>query len=173
MLACPLTRPFLRAVKRPGTCAFKAWVWLLLCAVLLQGGAGAVVQVLGRAHTHTVVQAVPAPSWLGSFLAWRETRLQALQARSVFWHATAAPAGHHHDGLERHHHAPGDATVQAVDSAGSDATAGTSSAELAWGPTAEYCVGQAAPADAAWPDDTPSPAWSSALTRLPERPPRA
>jgi hypothetical protein len=160
--------------------AFQAWVWLLLCAVLLQGGAGAVVQVLGRAHTHHAVHAAPAPGWLDNILAWREARLQTLQSTGVFRHAAVAAVDHHHDGLERHHHGRDDTTVQAVDSASSDATAdsgqaGAGGAAPAWGPTADeraHLRAAALAADASW-RLAPQARWSSALTRQPERPPRA
>jgi len=165
------------ASRRSARPACQAWVWLLLCAVLLQGGAGALVQVLGRAHTHAAVSAAPAAGWLGSLLAWREARLQALQASVVFKHAAVGSAAHHHDGLERHHHEPGDATVQAVDSVSADATADSGpgsagSAASPWGPTAEYRASPDQQAGAVWPP-APPPVWTSALIRLPERPPRA
>jgi hypothetical protein len=136
--------------------------------------------VLGRAHTHHAVQATPAPSWLDGILAWRQARLEALQSTGVFRHAAGAAADHHHDALERHHHGRDDATVQAVDSAPGDATAdsgqaGAGSAAPAWGPTdAERADLRAAAlaTGAAW-RVAPRPSWSSALTRLPERPPRA
>jgi hypothetical protein len=114
---------------------------------------------------------------LGSVLAWREARLQALEATAVFRHRALASAAHHHDGLERHHHGPGDATVQAVDSASTDATADSGqgsagSAASPWGPTAEYLAPPDEQAGAVWPR-LPPPVWTSALIRLPERPPRA
>lgn len=172
MLACP--------APRSKTMAFKAWVWLLLFAVLLQGGAGAVVQVLGQSHSHQPVHAAsasePAAAWLGAFLAWRAARMQALQASAVFKHAGLAAAEHHHDGLERHHHGPGDATVLAVDRANTDGAAdGTAHAAQpvpAWAWITETLVAPAAPGDSAWPAAT-APTWTSALARLPERPPRA
>jgi hypothetical protein len=168
------------AAHRPRTTAFKAWVWLLLCAVLLQGGAGALVQVLGRAHTHLAVQPAPAPGWLDGILAWRQARLQALQSTGLFRHAAVAAADHHHGGLERHHHSRGDATVQAVDGASSDATldsgqGGAGSTAPAWGPTAGARTdvrAAAGAAGAAWLVAA-QPAWTSAPNRLPERPPRA
>lgn len=166
---------------RTRTTAFKAWVWLLLCALLLQAGAGAVVQVLGRTHSHQAAQATPAVSWLGTLLAWRADRLQALQATGLFKHAnpdatTEAAADHHHDALERHHHGPADTSVQAVDSASSDATADSGqsaggSAALVWGLNAERQLAAVARLPGAWPGAAVL-AWSSALSRLPERPPR-
>ncbi len=166
------------AVPRRRTAAFKAWVWLLLCAVLLQAAASSVVQVLGRSHSHQIVQTGSAESWFEQVLSWREARLQALHATGVFKHRAGAAAGHHHDDLARHHHRTGDATVQAVDSAGTEATAdagqaGAASAAPAWGPTAaDWADGRAAPSRSAWPA-TAARNWTSALARLPERPPRA
>jgi hypothetical protein len=168
------------SAHRHRTAAFQGWVWLLLVVLLLQGGAGAVVQVLGRAHTHHAVQAAPAPSWLDIVLAWREARLLALDSTAVFRHATVAAADHHHNGLERHHHGRDDTTVQAVDSAPGDATADTGqgaggSVALAWGPTAADRAdfrSAVATSSEAW-RVAPQPSWSSALIRLLERPPRA
>ncbi len=172
---------------RTSSLAFKGWVWLLLCAVLLQGGAGAVVQVLGRAHSHqtprsaaasvTASASTSAQTWADTFLAWREARLQSLHTSGLFKHHDAGAAAHRHDGLERHHHGPGDTSVAAVDRASNDATADTGQAAGAgaaapWGPTAEYCVAPAAQAGVGWPV-VPGAAWSSVSTRLPERPPRA
>jgi hypothetical protein len=122
---------------------------------------------------HATPAANPAPTWLGSFLAWREARLQDLQANSVFRHPGVEAPAHHHDGLERHHHAPGDTSVQAVDSASSDADQTTSvNPAPAWGPTAEHRAAPGTQAATGWPG-LPQPAWSSAPVRLPERPPRA
>ncbi len=96
-----------------------------------------------------------------------------MQVTAVFRHAAVALPAHHHEGLERHRHGPDDATVQAMDSAGDDAgQANAANPAPAWGPTAEYRVPPSAPAGVAWPG-LPQPAWSSAPTRLPERPPRA
>lgn len=183
-------------VPRTASPAFKAWVWLLLCAVLLQGGTGAVVQVLGRSHSHQTVRAAsaavaaaasssvsatapkPLQTWADTLLAWRAARLQTLQASAVFRHHSVSLAAHHHDGLERHHHGPGDTSVAAVDRGSSDATADTGQASAGaglaapWGPTAEHRMAPAVLAGALWPVAL-AVAWSSALTRLPERPPKA
>jgi hypothetical protein len=103
--------------------------------------------------------------------------MQALQASALFKHPGLAAAEHHHDGLERHHHGPGDATVQAVDSANTDAAADAGTAQAAqpvpaWAWMTETLAAPAAPAGSAWPAAA-APTWTSALARLPERPPRA
>ena len=160
-------------LRRTGQ-APRALVWLLLAALLLQGGAAALAQVLGRAHTHRPValQVDSGPGWMAGLMAWRAAKLAELQVAGVFRHVTPHADIHTHDGLERHHHGVGDDSVQALDGA-SDSDSGVSgTASVPWGPTAQPRRLPTMAAVGTWPP-APATRWSSAQAALPERPPRA
>ena len=111
----------------------KSLVWLLLVATALLGLTITQQQALGSLHKHsglesrnTVVTAVLASlasDWKGR---WQRQNIHGhgqLVVGTPFdamdWPAIA-PRGSHdhdHDALERHHHAPNDATVVALDGA--------------------------------------------------------
>jgi Na+-transporting methylmalonyl-CoA/oxaloacetate decarboxylase gamma subunit len=83
--------------------------WLLLClvcAVAVSGMSGVVRELLGSRHVHApALSAVAAP-----MAGWHDVRRVVMAAV----HAEAAPR-HSHGSFERHHHAPGDASVVALD----------------------------------------------------------
>lgn len=174
----------------PTRCAApRLLVWVLLLALGFYGYSGAVLQLLGPKHTHSVeglaqlapqsaVRAVSlverAREWLRPVRQWRAER----HARS---HAPgAARHAHQHNASERHHHDIGDESVISLDRAGltADAVAdavATVSAASAHMPLG-LCVGLTLPEAAALPCLWPRPqplSWRDALTKLPERPPRA
>ncbi len=156
---------------------------LLMLALLLQGQAAALRQVLGAAHRHVAAEqtehARQAARWLQSALDWR---LQLLVSSPlVGGHGAPPQAGlgqhHHHDHSARHHHANTDATVVALESGGgvssssssSDGSSSSLTQPLALGSRAGWA--QADGSARRWPAAT-APSWQNAAARLPERPPR-
>lgn len=168
--------------------ALRLAAWLLLFALAIQGCGRVVVQALGTAHMHRTavaeagesVRQPHAPSLLGEFLAWREARHDLLRTHGSFKATLPEPVGHRHDGLQRHHHDADDATVLALDGPSAHADAANDSGtqgqpgalNLPWGPAVEHPLFGSEAAQAAWPSAA-SARWSSAWTRLMERPPRA
>jgi len=167
----------LLAFARPARAHWRsALLCLLLLGLLLHGHAGVLRQLLGAAHWHSVPAAQALPDkpragWLQAMHGWR----QQLQSRSplIAGHALHA---HHHDGLQRHHHGPQDASVaslqraQAADTGAQDAASGSLLQPLALATGPGWCP----PAAGAvrW-STAAAPGWRDAGSRLPERPPRA
>jgi len=175
----PHTLHLMPAVHLPPrrTLACRSLLFLLWLGLLLHGQADVQRRLLGAAHWHVsaphAVPASPAPAWTGwlaELRSWRQQRIAA--SPLVAGHA----AVHHHDGSERHHHGPQDATVvtleplQDADATPSDTSAGSLlqplalAGRLGWWPPAVPARSWPAPA---------TPGWSDATLRQPERPPSA
>jgi len=174
----------------PTRCAAsRLLVWTLLLALGFYGYSGAVLQLLGPKHTHSVedvallaphsaVRAVSlvqrAREWLRPVRQWHAEMHARSHAAGTAGHA------HHHDASERHHHDIGDESVISLDGAGltADAVADAAvtvsavSAHMPLGLCAGLMLPEAAALPRLWPRPQP-PSWRDALTKLPERPPRA
>lgn len=162
--------------------ARRALLCLLLLGLLLQGPAQVLRHLVGAAHWHA---AVPVPhtatsgpaqraGWDHGLVEVRHLR-QQLQARSPLAGGHAV-RGHRHDGTERHHHHPADATVVALEplhdreAMQSD---GASASLLQPLGLADALAWRLPPAAAPrWPAAMDRD-WRNADLRQPERPPRA
>lgn len=113
--------------------------------------------------------------WLG-LLLHGQADVQRRLLGPAHWHVSGHAVAHHHDGSERHHHGPQDATVvtleplQDADATASDPAAGSLLQPLAlagplgWWPPSAPARG--------WPASA-TPGWSDATVRQPDRPPSA
>jgi hypothetical protein len=167
---------------------------LLVLCLLLQAQAGVLRQLLGAAHWHRPVaaQAASGAGWWTALQAWRADLLARRPLAAghhlgqdtghgpghphASAHARLPPHIHTHDEAARHHHAPQDASVVALDAAtgdgdaGADATAGSLLHPLALAaalrlPAPDASAGRHATLRAA--------PWHDAALRRLDRPPRA
>lgn len=129
----------------------SAWICCLLVAVLASGWSATLAQLLGPRHVHRPPTAAGVAASAQQVVAWlREVpalaELRRLRERSqALAHAELHLAEAAHGGLTRHHHAPSDDSVLAIDPVPSD-DAGSGSPSLE-------------PAGAAWAFSTGQPAW--------------
>jgi hypothetical protein len=165
---------------------------LLVGLLAVHGYAGAVRQVLGSIHRHDSGHALTAqaadPAALAANAARHAHPGDGLVMRHVGWqdhHARSDPTAwsspaHRHGSTERHHHDIGDASVVALD-AGSTSNPGwadgtvaaaVGGAELPTGLSHAPSLPATAASACPWPK-VHARTWQNALTRLPERPPRA
>jgi len=166
----------------------RSLVWVLLIALGFYGYFGAVLQMLGPKHTHSVedvarqapqtaVRAVSlaelAQEWLRAVREWHEEVHAHSHAGGAWGHT------HQHDTAERHHHDINDKSVISMDGAGltvdavadAGATASAASAYMPLGLCADLTLPQAAALPCLWARPQPL-SWRDALSKLPERPPR-
>ena len=154
-------------------------IWLLVLALPLCASSGLVTQMLGPAHVHLAAphRSASAGAWA---MAWQAVQDAVRDAR-MRAHAQAhlLGMGHHshpHGGLQRHWHAPGDATVVALGddthdaAASSEAPAGAPAFPLAWGPG--FAPSPVARTREPWMCAS-TPVWRNADPVRYERPPQA
>jgi hypothetical protein len=179
----------------PATCG-RALVWLLVLALAVYGHRATLVQLLGPEHRHTLsrpAEALRLPTAVLEVFQdirdWRDgLRARWLGTAAVHRHGDGEPhrhpaadmpphehaALHRHGGFARHHHASGDASLVALDGVAADAAAqaGAGSATLPLAVVTGWTLPRPAWRALRWPSSPPE-AWTDALRRLPERPPRA
>lgn len=157
-------------------------VWCLLVSVPLYGFSASLIALLGSTHVHVASVQVaalfdPPPAAVKPGSAVTGSMLILEDFRRVASAHPPAPHAHSHAALERHHHAPDDATVRSLDGghhdgAGSDDGGGstTLSHVLALSDTAAFAM-PALPAFAwAAPAGAALDPWTGEGL---ERPPRA
>lgn len=156
--------------------ALRALLCLLWLGLLLHGQADVQRRLLGAAHRHapaaTAAQSAhDGPGWMAELRSWRQQRMAA--SPLVAGHAGSS---HRHDGTERHHHGPLDASVvtleplQDADATPPDAAAGSLLQPLALAGSLGWWPVQAA--SRGWPSPAAS-AWRDASLPQPDRPPSA
>lgn len=164
-------------------------LWALLLALPIQGGASAVLQLLGPVHRHAAAAADPVAqgvSWLvGQWKQWqhfahRQAHEAATPGHAEHDHADRDQADepHHHDAFERHHHAPGgDLVLLGGHEAGGEAAGEPGAAGSGVGALLPLllAVGLIVPRPPSRRQRRALPLaalWRSAATRRLERPPR-